>query len=95
MFKADVREIFIEGLLKADGSLNRSQLEKLSDDELFDKVSGKASPLSFLFDGSPNMSSLKIQSFADKSSLQIRSSAPYSSGSSDQAMLSSPRPRRF
>jgi len=77
--------------------LRKRRLEKLSDDALVEQFKAQApAPAKALV---PELSSLSVDRFKsplfDKlgpSHLEVRSSAPYSEGSSDQAMLSSPSP---
>jgi len=73
--------------------LRKRRLEKLSDDALVEQFKAQALATVLV----PEPSSLSVDKFEsplfDKSGpshLEVRSSAPYSTGSSDQAMLSSP-----
>jgi hypothetical protein len=65
------RSLAIDHMINMNPNLDRSQLEKLSDDELVERGQGEL-----------------LKGF-EKTFSEARSSAPYSKGSSDQAMLSS------
>jgi hypothetical protein len=72
--------LVIDFMITKNAKLDRPQLEKLSDDALVEQAKADFPVLSFL---SVDMLQLR------PSQSELRSSAPYSEGSSDKAMLSS------
>lgn len=104
-----IRSVIIEIMIAKNGKLDRSHLEKLSDDALVEQakaeipaLSGLTADILRLSDDvfalakadAPTLADLNLDNSRLKpSNLEIRSSAPYSKGSSDGAMLSSPRRR--
>jgi hypothetical protein len=74
-----LREVLISEILRANRKFDRSELEGLANSALIELASKEVSSLASL---SPDWFKVKI----DDS--RARSSAPYSSGSSDKAMMS-------
>src|ERR1039458_9775322 len=72
------RSLLIDLMIAKNPKLDRSQLEKLSDYALVEQAKAAV----------PHMSSLFSVDML-QGNLEVRSSAPYSEGSSDRAMLSS------
>ena len=72
-------------------NLEEKNLRDLSDKDLLDTIITELPVLSFL---TVDILSSDLQSFMPNE-LNLRSSAPYSSGSSDSAMTATPPPKRF
>jgi hypothetical protein len=83
MSNSIVRGFIISRLLQEDGSLKREKLEALNDENLVNLAKTTVSELSFL-----TLDLMKLDDSQFETHSPIRSSAPYSSGSSDKAMLS-------